>query len=145
MMTRQMGRTALHSRCAALCILLGACATGLGPSGSSTGATPANPSSVGPGASWPTATHEHVDFWLRLFVQSLADENTRFYQSYWSGEQAARAATRQAVDSVWQRLYRLRLQRFLNNTQQSNGELILSLPLDGEGRTVAYSKQQNLV
>lgn len=83
--------------------------------------------------------------WLRLFVQSLGDENTRFYQAYWTSEQANRAATRQAVDSVWQRVYRPKLQRFLNNTQQNNGELILSLPLDGEGRTIAYSKQQNSV
>ncbi|PYP67785.1 MAG: hypothetical protein DMD26_03750 [Gemmatimonadetes bacterium] len=83
--------------------------------------------------------------WLRLYVQSLAEENTRFYQNYWSGEQTARASTRQAVDSLWQRVYRPKLQRFLNNTQQSNGELILSLPLDGEGRTIGYSKQQNSV
>jgi hypothetical protein len=83
--------------------------------------------------------------WLRLFVQSLADENTRFYQAYWDGEQSSRAATRRAVDSVWQRVYRPKLQRFLNDTQQNNGELILSLPLDGEGRTIAYSKQQNSV
>jgi hypothetical protein len=83
--------------------------------------------------------------WLRLFVQSLADENTRFYQAYWTSEQTGRAATRQAVDSVWQSVYRPKLQRFLNNTQQNNGELILSLPLDGEGRTIAYSKQQNSV
>ena len=83
--------------------------------------------------------------WLRLFVQSLGDENTRFYQGYWTSEQTSRAATRQAVDSVWQRVYRPKLQRFLNNTQQNNGELILSLPLDGEGRTIAYSKQQNSV
>jgi len=83
--------------------------------------------------------------WLRLFVQCLADENARFYDSYWSAEQANRAATRQAVDSVWQRVYRPKLQRFLNNTQQGNGELILSLPLDGEGRTIAYSQQQNSV
>lgn len=83
--------------------------------------------------------------WLRLFVQSLADENARFYQGYWSAEQTARAATRQAVDSLWQRVYRPKLQRFLNNTQQSNGELILSLPLDGEGRTIGYSKEQNSV
>ena len=41
--------------------------------------------------------------------------------------------------------YRPKLQRFLNNTQQANGELILSLPLDGEGRTIGYSKQQNSV
>ena len=83
--------------------------------------------------------------WLRLFVQSLADENAHFYQAYWTNETAARSATRQAVDSLWQRVYRPKLQRFLNNTQQSNGELILSLPLDGEGRTVAYSRLQNSV
>jgi hypothetical protein len=83
--------------------------------------------------------------WLRLFVQALADENARFYQNYWTNETAARSATRRAVDSLWQRVYRPKLQRFLNNTQQSNGELILSLPLDGEGRTIAYSKQQNSV
>jgi len=83
--------------------------------------------------------------WLRLFVQCLGDENTRFYQNYWTNEEASRAATRQAVDSVWQRVYRPKLQRFLNNTQQSNGELILSLTLDGEGRTIGYSPQQNSV
>src|SRR3954464_9092289 len=27
--------------------------------------------------------------WLRLFVQSLADENSHFYQSYWTGEQTS--------------------------------------------------------
>ena len=83
--------------------------------------------------------------WLRLFVQALADENAHFYESYWSSEMSARAATRQAVDSAWQRIFRPKLQRFLNNTSQSNGELILSLPLDGEGRTVSYSTQQNSV
>lgn len=83
--------------------------------------------------------------WLRLFVQCLADENTRFYQSYWTSEQASRTATRQSIDSVWQRVYRPKLQRFLNNTQQGNGELILSLDLDGEGRTISYSPQQNSV
>jgi hypothetical protein len=83
--------------------------------------------------------------WLRLFVQCLADENNQFYQTYWTNEQATRAAIRQSVDSLWQRVYRLKLQRFLNNTQQGNGELILSLPLDGEGRTISYSPQQNSV
>ena len=92
-------------------------------------------------ASYPTAADRD---WLRLFVQSLADENARFYQSYWTGEQNARAATRQSVDSVW-RVYRPRLQRFLNNTQQLGGEIVLSLPLDGEGRTIAFSKQQTEV
>lgn len=82
--------------------------------------------------------------WLRLFVQSLADENNRFYQSYWSSEQTTRSATRETVDSIWTKNHG-RLQRFLNNTQQANGEIILSLPLGGEGRTVALSKQQSEV
>lgn len=83
--------------------------------------------------------------WLRLFMRALSDEDRRFYRDYWSSEQTARAAVRTAVDSLWQRVYRPRLQRFLTNTQQDNGELILSLPLDGEGRTVNFSKQQNAV
>jgi hypothetical protein len=83
--------------------------------------------------------------WLRLFVQSLADESNRFYHDYWSSEQRARSSTRQAVDDLWRQNYRPRLQRYLNNTQQENGEFMLSLPLDGEGRTVTFSKQQNSV
>ena len=82
--------------------------------------------------------------WLRLFVQSLADESARFYHSYWTSEQSAHAATRQAVDSAW-RVYRPRLRRFLVNTQQENGEFILSLPLDGEGRSTSASKRENAV
>ena len=92
-------------------------------------------------AAFPSAADRD---WLRLFVQCLADENTRFYQSYWTNEQTARSNTRQAVDLLL-RQYRQRLQRFLNNTQQPNGEIILSLPLGGEGRTVALSKQQTEV
>lgn len=92
-------------------------------------------------AAFPSAADRD---WLRLFVQSLADENARFYQSYWSSEQQARLDTRQAVDLVWRR-YQPRLQRFLNNTQQQSGEILLSLPLGGEGRTVALGRQQTEV
>lgn len=92
-------------------------------------------------AAFPSAADRD---WLRLFVQCLADENTRFYQSYWSSEQTARSGTRETVDSIWRKNH-VRLQRFLNNTQQPSGEIILSLPLGGEGRTVALSKQQSEV
>src|SRR5262249_8672997 len=83
--------------------------------------------------------------WMRLYLESLADENTRFYHDYWSTEQQSRLATRHTVDSLWQRSVRPRLQRFLAATQQENGELILSLPLDGEGRTVPFGKRWNAV
>lgn len=83
--------------------------------------------------------------WLRLFVQSLNDESTRFYHSYWVQQQRERANVLELVDTLWQRTYRPRMQRFLNNTQQGNGTILLSLPLDGEGRTINNGKQSNTI
>ncbi|HEU4641787.1 MAG TPA: hypothetical protein VFS44_04970 [Gemmatimonadaceae bacterium] len=83
--------------------------------------------------------------WLRLFEQGVADESQRFYQSYWNQQQRERSATLGAVDSLWTRVYLPKFQGFLNNTQQAGGELLLSLPLDGEGRTIANGGRSNLV
>jgi hypothetical protein len=82
--------------------------------------------------------------WLRLFVVSLDDESRKFYHAYWTTQQAARATALAAADSVWQKVYRPKLRAYLNNTQQHTGELMLSLPLDGEGRTLT-SGGQNVV
>ena len=81
--------------------------------------------------------------WARLFVQSIRDENTRFYRAYWDQQQRERATALTAARNLWQNTYRPRFERFLNNTSQSGGEIILSLPLDGEGRTLTAGKQQN--
>ena len=83
--------------------------------------------------------------WLRLFVQSLEDERAKFYQSYWNDTQRERAPVLAAADSVWQRVARPRLQSYLNNTQQAGGDLILSLPLDGEGRSSPRGKRNSIV
>lgn len=83
--------------------------------------------------------------WLALFVRSLDDERTKFYHDYWIRQQQERAGALAAVDSLWQGRVRPRMQRFLNNTQQANGDLLLSLPLDGEGRTISGGKRQNIV
>jgi len=83
--------------------------------------------------------------WLRLFVQSLNDESTKFYHSYWLQQQRERANVLELVDTLWQRTYRPRMQRFLNNTQQANGTILLSLPLDGEGRSLTNGKQSNTI
>jgi len=83
--------------------------------------------------------------WLRLFVQSLNDESTRFYHSYWVQQQRERSNVLELVDTLWQRTYRPRMQKFLNNTQQAQGEVLLSLPLDGEGRSVTSGKQSNTI
>jgi len=81
--------------------------------------------------------------WLRLFVQSLNDESTRFYHSYWTEQQRERSNILESVDTQWQGTYRPRMQKFLNNTQQAQGEILLSLPLDGEGRSLTNGKQTN--
>ncbi len=81
--------------------------------------------------------------WARLFVQSIRDEDTNFYRSYWNQQQGERATVVTSVDNLWQNTYRPRLQNFLNNTGQTSGEIILSLPLDGEGRTLSAGKRQN--
>lgn len=83
--------------------------------------------------------------WLRIFTESLEDERRRFYQEYWTAEHAGRIGYVRAVDSLWQATYRPRLQGFLNNTRQENGEMILALTLGGEGRTVNFSSRQNAV
>src|SRR3954454_5974295 len=54
--------------------------------------------------------------WLRLFVQSLQDESTRFFHGYWTGEQQTRGAAFGAFQQQWMSQYYPKLSRFLNNT-----------------------------
>jgi hypothetical protein len=83
--------------------------------------------------------------WLRLFTESVDDESRKFYHEYWTAESRSHAAVLSHVDSLWQLQWRPALQRFLNNTQQQNGELYLAMPLGGEGRTVQFGKANNAV
>lgn len=83
--------------------------------------------------------------WLRLFAQSIRDENNKFYRSYWDQQQAERASVLSTVNDHWQNNYRAKFQRFLNNTGQPAGTILLSLPLDGEGRSLGGGKLQNTV
>lgn len=83
---------------------------------------------------FPTAADRE---WLRLFINALDDESTRFFHRYWLDAQRDRSPALAAADSVWQRVARPAMQRFLNNTQQRDGELLLSIVLGGEGRTVS--------
>lgn len=75
--------------------------------------------------------------WLALFASSLWDEDAKFYHSYWVQRQRERANVIDSTTSMWAHLVRPRILRFLNNTQQRDGDIILSLPLAGEGRTIA--------
>jgi len=82
--------------------------------------------------------------WLRLFTQSLGDESDHFYHQYWTAQQQQRHGIVVAVDSLW-RSMRPRFQRFLTNTGQTDGQIVLSLVLGGEGRTMNASPQHNIV
>jgi hypothetical protein len=81
--------------------------------------------------------------WLRLFVQSLEDEQNRFYLSYWTAQQNDRAAARGAVEAAWNNTYKTKFQRYLRNERLSDGTYILSLPLGGEGRSLFSAAQGN--
>lgn len=94
------------------------------------------------GASFPSAADRD---WLRLFAESVDDENTKFHHAYWVAENRSHAAVIHHVDSLWQRQWRPSLQRYLNATHQQNGELFLTFPLGAEGRTVRFDKAQNFI
>jgi hypothetical protein len=83
--------------------------------------------------------------WLRLFVQSLQDEDAKFFHGYWTTEQQTRGAAYSAFQEQWLSRYYPKLSRFLNNTQQASGQLVLSITLGGEGRTVNDGKQSNMI
>ena len=93
-------------------------------------------------ANFPTQADRN---WARLFVQSLQDESNRFYHAYWVSEQSTRGAAFAQVNQLWSSQFYPKLSRFLNNTQQQAGQILLSLPLGGEGRTVNNGKQTNLI
>ncbi len=81
--------------------------------------------------------------WLRLFRRSLDEESTRFYHDYWIREQANRAMVLRRVDALWQQ-HRPALQTYMNNSQQGGGRVFLSLPLNGEGRTMAAGRNNTI-
>jgi hypothetical protein len=83
--------------------------------------------------------------WLRLFVLATDDERVKFFRSYWQEEQRSHAAARARVDSLWANRYRQRFARFLNNSGTDRGTILLSLPLNGEGRTLDVGQRTRLV
>jgi hypothetical protein len=74
--------------------------------------------------------------WLRLFMQAMTDERARFYGPYWSSERDARNAALHALETMWATKYRARFARFLANSRLGDGTFIVSMPLNGEGRSV---------
>ncbi len=93
-------------------------------------------------ALFPTAADRE---WLRLFIAGVADEQARFFADEHARVVRTRVAVITAVDSLWQRVYRSRFERFLTNTSQRTGDIVLSLPIGGEGRTGVGRDGQTVV
>ena len=81
----------------------------------------------------------------RRFLNSLWNERDRFYHAWWLAETRRRDPVLEVVDTLWQNSWRPRFQPFLDHTQQGNGELVLALALEGEGRTIGGGKQHNTI
>ena len=91
---------------------------------------------------FPTAADRE---WLRLFLAGVVDEQERFFSTEHSRLIRTRAPVITSVDSLWQQIYRPKFERFLNNTSQRQGDVLLSLPIGGEGRTAAGPNRQTMV
>jgi len=91
---------------------------------------------------FPTAADRE---WLRLFLASVRDEQAQFFNAEHSRLIRTRAPVITSVDSLWQQVYRTKFERFLNNTAQRQGDLLLSLPIGGEGRTATGPNRQTMV
>jgi hypothetical protein len=89
-------------------------------------------------------TREERDF-ARRFALALRSERERFHHQWWLAESKRREPAFAAVDSIWQREVRPKLQPFLNHIQQADGQIILSTVLEGEGRTVTDDKKNNTI
>ncbi len=83
--------------------------------------------------------------WLRLYIESLEDEREKFFAAYWMREQKARADVLTAIDGVWRSRDLAGLSPFLEHARLRRGDLILALPLAGEGRTLARSGERTIV
>lgn len=83
--------------------------------------------------------------WLRLFIVGVSDEQTRFFNDEHSRVVRERVHVITAVDTMWQNTYRKKFERFLTNTGQRSGDIILSIPIGGEGRTGVGRDRQTVV
>ncbi len=84
-------------------------------------------------------TEADREFARRLLL-AIESEREKFHHAWWVEQQRERSAALARADSLWQSRWRPALQRFLNNTQQSSGDLIPTIALGGEGRAVPAGK-----
>jgi hypothetical protein len=91
---------------------------------------------------FPTSTDRD---WLRIFVQSLEDERSRFFAAHWAQQQSLRAPVQSAIESQWNGGTGTAIGRFLTASDQRRGTILLSTALGGEGRTLNVGRGDNFM
>lgn len=91
---------------------------------------------------FPTAADRD---WLRLFLEALDDERTRFHHAWWQQQAASRAGVRQEVDALWTGRYADAFGRFMRYNHQRTGAILLTLPLGAEGRSIDVGDADNFI
>jgi hypothetical protein len=74
--------------------------------------------------------------WLKVFALSLTDEHSKFYEMYWREQQRAMRPSLAAVDSQFSQRWLKQFRTYLRGVQMPTGEVVLSLPLGGDGRSI---------
>jgi hypothetical protein len=74
--------------------------------------------------------------WLKTFALSLTDEHSKFFEQYWREQQRTLRPVLAAVDTQFAQRYLKQLRSFLRGVQLPTGEIVLSLPLGGEGQSM---------
>jgi hypothetical protein len=82
---------------------------------------------------------------LAMFMNAINDESAKFYNTYWKQVELFRRPVLAAVDSEWVKVYLRRMRSFQEGTNQGRGDIILSLPLGAEGRSIMGGKRDNLI
>ena len=84
----------------------------------------------------PSIARRPIASGSRSFALSLTDEHSKFYEQYWREQQHALRPTLAAVDTQFSQRYLKQLRSYLRGVQLPTGEIVLSLPLGGEGQSI---------
>lgn len=81
----------------------------------------------------------------RRMFEGLDDEREQWWRGWWLAQQRERAGRLAAVDSQWRATWRPALLPVLQHANLRAGDVLLSVPLGPEGRTVNAGGRNNVV
>jgi hypothetical protein len=79
--------------------------------------------------------------WASAFTEALGDESQTYFRAAWLAAQRERAPVLALADSLWRGEWFPRLRPFIRGSDLRGGELIASVVVDAEGRTITADPQ----